>query len=330
MKDKSVMLSINVPHIAITLLEKAGFKVTPWTKDRPITHEELISMAKKHHALLCTMADKIDTHFLSECSHLDIISQYAVGYDNINISEATKRGIAIGFTPNTTNEATADIAFGLMIATSRKMFFLHKTIINGKWDYFKPKAHLGIALKNKTLGIFGLGRIGIEMARRCIGAYNMKVFYHNRKPNIEAESKLKVHYVDFKKLLRESDVISVHCSLNETTAGIFNASVFKQMKSSAIFINTSRGLVHNEKDLIAALNSGEIWGAGLDVTNPEPMAPDNPLLAMENVSVLPHTGSGTVETRNAMARMAATNIIEWYENKSTVNIVNYAGLKSNF
>jgi glyoxylate reductase len=155
----------------------------------------------------------------------------------------------------------------------------------------------------------------------------MRILYHNRKPNPASELDLDAEYVDFRTLLRQSDVISVHCSLTEETKGIFNKEVFSQMKSTSIFINTSRGSVHNEADLIEALQSGMIWGAGLDVTNPEPMQPDNPLLQMENVSVLPHVGSATVETRDKMARLAAMNIIEFYKSKSIPHIVNPETLK---
>ena len=327
MNNKKVLISRMFPEIGAELLRGAGFLVTAWNEDRPMTQDELIKSARQHDALFCTLTDKIDRKFLTACSQLEIISQFAVGYDNIDIPEATRLGIPVGFTPDVLSEATADIAFGLMIATSRKMFHLHKKIINGEWSYFRPKANLGIELKNKTLGIYGLGRIGIEMAKRCKGAYNMKILYHNRKPNPAAELDLDAEYVDFRTLLGQSDVISVHCSLTEETKGIFNKEVFSQMKPTSIFINTSRGSVHNEADLTEALQSGIIWGAGLDVTNPEPMQPDNPLLQMENVSVLPHVGSATVETRDKMARLAAMNIIEFYKSNSVPHIVNPETLK---
>jgi glyoxylate reductase len=185
-----------------------------------------------------------------------------------------------------------------------------------------PTADLGIEIKNKTLGIYGLGRIGLEMAKRCIGAYNMKVIYHDCAPNMKAEQDLQAEYVDFPDLLAMSDVISVHCALNDETQGVFNKNAFRQMKPTSIFINTSRGQVHNEADLIEALKTGMIWGAGLDVTNPEPMRPDNPLLEMENVTVLPHIGSANIETRNKMAVIAAENIIKFYKNKQVPHIVN--------
>ncbi|MDX1940754.1 MAG: D-glycerate dehydrogenase [Saprospiraceae bacterium] len=322
MPVKKIFLSLDIQEIAVELLQNEGFEVKVWREERPMTQVELIAEAKKHNALLCTSIDQIDAIFLNECKHLDIISQYAAGYNNIDIAEATRLGIPIGNAPGAMNDATADTAFGLMIAVSRKMFYLHKTIEKGEWGYFKPKANLGIELKNKTLGIFGLGRIGMEMAKRCKGAYDMHIIYHNRTPNKEAEKLLHAKWVSFEALLAQSDVLSVHSVLSEDTKGIFDKAAFDQMKPSAIFINTSRGGVHNEADLIKALQNNKIWGAGLDVTNPEPMASDNPLLFMENVAVLPHIGSATIEARTEMARLAAMNIIAFYKKHEVPNIVN--------
>ncbi|RLB89009.1 MAG: D-glycerate dehydrogenase [Deltaproteobacteria bacterium] len=325
---KNILVSRQYPREGIRLLEKEDFLLTIWEKQRPMTQNELIEQAKTHHALLCTLTDKIDKHFLEQCRHLEIISQFAVGYDNIDIAAATRFGIPIGFTPDAMSEATADIAFGLMIAVARKMFFLHKTIIKGQWGYFNPTGNLGIELKNKTLGIFGLGRIGVKMAQRCKNAYNMDIIYHNRTRNKDAEKLLNASYVEFDDLLLKSDVLSVHCALTSATKKIFNRSAFQKMKPSAIFINTARGPIHHEKDLAHAIQAGDIWGTGLDVTNPEPMQKDNPLLFMENVCILPHVGSGTIEARNQMSVLAAMNIIDFYSNRQVPHIVNPEVLES--
>jgi len=317
-----VFVSQDIPAQGIDLLRAEGFKVTVWQVDRPLTQPELIENAKQHDALLCVFSDKIDKVFLNECKHLKVIAQFAVGYDNIDISEATRLRIPIGNTPDVLSEATADVAFLLMLAASRKAFHLHKTIARGEWTFFRPKANLGMELKNKTLGIFGLGRIGTEMAHRCKGAYQMNVIYCNRSRNPVAEEQLLAQKVEFDELCAQSDVLSVHCSLNEATKGIFNKTAFYKMKRSAIFINTARGLIHNEKDLIDALNERVIWGAGLDVTDPEPMKPNNPLLSMESVAVLPHIGSATIEARNAMACLSAKNIIHGLRSMRLPNIVN--------
>lgn len=317
-----VFITREIPSTGIDLLKKEGFHISVWPHDRPIPADELIKEAMKVNALITITTDPIDSNFLNECRHLDIISQFGAGYDNINIEEATLLGIPIGNAPGAMSDATADIAFGLMIAVSRKFFYMHKKIGKGEWSHFRPKANLGVELKNKTLGIFGLGRIGIEMAKRSKGAYNMNIIYNNRNENKDAEKLLDAKKVSFDELLQLSDVISVHCALNAETKGIFNKAAFAKMKPAAIFINTSRGPVHNEEDLLEALNTGTIWGAGLDVTNPEPMKQDNPLLDMENVAVLPHIGSATIEARNEMSRLAAVNIIEFYKKNRIPNFIN--------
>jgi glyoxylate reductase len=317
-----VFITRDIPAIGIELLKNEGFNVSVWPHDWPMQPGELIEEGKKANAFLTLSSDTIDKDFLNECRYLDIISQFAAGYDNINIAEATRLGIPVGYAPGAMSDATADVAFGLMIATSRKMFYMHNTIAKGEWAYFRPKADLGIELKNKTLGIFGLGRIGIQMAIRCKGAYNMKIIYCNRKPNAEAEKLLEATFVNFEELLQESDVLSVHSALNDETRNIFNKNAFTKMKPGSIFINTARGGIHNENNLLEALNTGAIWGAGLDVTNPEPMNSTNPLLSMPNVAVLPHIGSATVEARNEMSRLAAINIIEFYKHNYIPNIVN--------
>ncbi|MEI9947244.1 MAG: D-glycerate dehydrogenase [Chitinophagaceae bacterium] len=322
-----IFVTRKIPSPGIDLLNKEGFQVTVWPHDKPMSPEELIKESKQANALLCLSTDKIDADFLNECKHLDIISQFAAGYDNINVAEATKLGIPLGNAPGAMSDATADIAFGLMISVSRKFFYMHKKIIKDEWSYFRPMANLGFELKNKTLGIFGLGRIGIEMAKRCKGAYNMDIIYTNRKRNEEAEKTLGARKVSFDELLQQSDVISLHCALSEETKGIFNKAAFAKMKPTSIFINTARGPVHNEEDLIEALNNKIIWGAGLDVTNPEPMKANNPLLEMENVAILPHIGSATIEARSEMSRLAAVNMIEFYKKNRIPNIINPEVLK---
>ena len=323
-----IFVTREIPGLGIELLRNDKFNVSVWPHERPMTPDELIEEGKKVNAMLTLLTDSIDKNFLTECRQLDIISQYAAGYDNIDIAEATGLGIPIGYAPGAMSDATADVAFGLMIAVSRKMFYMHKSIAKGEWSYFKPKANLGFELKNKTLGIFGLGRIGMQMAIRCRGAYNMKVIYHNRTQNAEAEKLLNARFVSFDELLRESDVLSVHSSLNADNKGIFNKNAFSRMKPTSVFINTARGSIHNEEDLLDALMKEIIWGAGLDVTNPEPMSTNNPLLSMPNVAVLPHIGSASMEARNEMSRLAAINIIEFYKNNRVPNVINPQTLAS--
>lgn len=307
-----VLVCLNIPDAGVRLMKEAGLEVVKWTEDLPMAPEKLNVEAKKYDALLTTSNYKIDSNFLKNNRHLKIISQYAVGYDNIDLEAAARFGIPIANAPNAMTDATADIAFGLLLAVSRKMFFMHKTIAKGEWQHFRPQANLGIELKNKTLGIFGLGTIGLEFAKRCQGAYQMKILYCNRTKNRQAEIELNAKKVSFEELLMESDVVSAHCALTEETRNTFNRKAFERMKTSAIFLNTARGAVHNETGLIQALKNAEIWGAGLDVTDPEPMDSDNPLLDMENVAVLPHIGSATVTARNRMSVYAAENIVACY------------------
>ncbi|MCC9135151.1 2-hydroxyacid dehydrogenase [Pontibacter silvestris] len=318
-----VFVTKPIPDIGIHLMQDQGIDVTIWDQDRPLMQQELIEITKQHSALLSVGPNRLDANFLKECRHLKVIALYSVGYDHIDVEAAVQSTIPVANTPNVLSDATTDIAFILMLAVSRKAFYMHKQIINGAWNSNRStKANLGIELKNKTLGILGLGRIGQEMAKRCKGAYNMNILYCNRAANMVAEEELQATKVSFAELLQRSDVLSVHCSLTAETKGVFDLAAFKKMKPSAIFINTARGQIHQEQDLIKALQDGIIWGAGLDVTNPEPMKPDNPLLFMPNVAVLPHIGSATVEARNAMARLAAENIICGLKGERLPNIVN--------
>ena len=304
-----VFISGNIASIGLKQLEENNISFTQWNEDRQITAEELIEACKDVDGLVSVGPNKLNAEFLNACKHLKVIALHSVGFDQVDVREAKKLGIKIGNTPGVLSAATADTAFLLMLAVSRKAFYLHKKIISGEWKNYEPTPELGIELNGKTLGIFGMGKIGSELAKKCVAAYGMKVIYHNRSRNEEAEKELEAKYVPFEQLLAESDVLSVHTALTSETEGKFSAAVFKQMKPTAIFVNTARGAIHNEADLIEALNKGTIWGAGLDVTNPEPMDKDNPLLSMQNVAVLPHIGSATVETRAAMAKLIAENIV---------------------
>jgi glyoxylate reductase len=310
-----VFITREIPETAIQQIQKAGIEIVQWKEKRELTAKELIEHCKQCDALISAGYNKIDSNFLNECRHLKVIALHSVGYDNVDVSKATLLKIPIGNTPGVVSGATADTAFLLMLAVSRKAFFLHKKIIKGDWKFFEPAKNLGIELQKKTIGIFGLGNIGLEMAKRCKGAYNMKVIYHNRHRNFEAENEVNAVWVTFDELLKSSDVISIHSALTDETKGKFDQSAFSKMKSSAIFINTARGSIHNEHDLLKSLQNETIWGAGLDVTNPEPMLSDNPLLNMPNVAVLPHIGTATVETRNAMAGIVAENIIAGLKGK---------------
>jgi lactate dehydrogenase-like 2-hydroxyacid dehydrogenase len=317
-----VFITRVIPEKGLQLLKEAGHTYTQYTEKKALPQQELIDACKQHDALLSVGPNQLDARFFSECSHLKAISLLSVGYDNVDVAAANQFKMPVGNTPGVLSGATADTAFLLMLAVSRNAFYLHNSIARGEWDFFEPTVNVGIELNRKTLGIFGLGRIGWELAKKCIGAYHMKVIYHNRRPNQEAEQELGARYVSFEELLAQSDVLSVHVNLSPETKGLFNKAAFSRMKSSAIFINTARGGMHNEQDLTEALRNKIIWGAGLDVTNPEPMAKDNPLLNMPNVCVLPHIGTATVETRNAMSVIAAQNIIAGLQGNRIPYVIN--------
>lgn len=317
-----ILITRKYPEAGLQLLKNAGHEITEYTERENLTPEQLIAACKDQDALISIGPNKLNSDFFTACGHLKVISLMSVGYDNLDTAAATQAGIPVSNTPDVLSRATADVAFLLMIAVSRKAFYLHQAIINGDWNFYDPNENLGIELYNKTLGIFGLGKIGLEMARKCRAAYGMNVIYHNRSRNPEAEKEIDAEYVSFDELLQRSDVLSIHANLSPETKGLFNKDAFAKMKPTSIFINTARGEEHNEADLIAALQNKTIWGAGLDVTNPEPMAKDNPLLFMPSVCVLPHIGSATTETRDAMAIMAAKNIIAGLQGQSLPNIIN--------
>ncbi|MDQ0969591.1 glyoxylate reductase [Flavobacterium sp. W4I14] len=304
-----VFISGNIASVGIKELEENNISITQWKENRQITAEELIEACQGQDGLISVGPNKINAQFLKACSHLKVIALHSVGYDQVDVAAAKKLNIPIGNTPGVLSGATADTAFLLMLAVSRKAFFSHKKIIKGEWKNYEPSPELGIEVNGKTLGVFGLGKIGLEMAKKCKAAYQMEVIYHNRSRNKEAEKEIGAKYVSFEELLAQSDVLSVHTALTPETKDKFTLDVFKQMKPNSIFINTARGGIHNEKDLIKALEEKMILGAGLDVTNPEPMDKDNPLLSMESVAVLPHIGSATEETRAAMAQIIVKNVL---------------------
>ncbi len=319
-----VFITRIIPRVGLDLLTAAGIEIEQWTEHRDLTPQELIARCRSANALLSAGANRIDREFLRAAAHLKVISLHSAGYDRVDLEAATEMGIPIGNTPGVLSDATADIAFLLILAASRKAFYMHKSILLGDWGFFEPTANLGIEIRGKTLGIYGLGKIGFELAKRCVAAFEMQIIYHNRRRNEEAEKALGARWVPFDELLRQSDVLSVNTGLTDETKGKFDRLVFSKMKPNAIFINAARGGIHNEADLIEALQTGMIWGAGLDVTNPEPMHSDNPLLGMPNVAVLPHIGSATVETRNAMATIAAKNVIAGLKGERLPHVVNEA------
>ncbi len=259
--------------------------------------------------LLSLLTDRIDAELMDAAPDLRVISNFAVGFDNIDVAEATRRGIAVGNTPDVLTEATADMAFCLLIAAARRLVESCGYAREGRWKTWEPLGHVGRDLRERTLGIVGMGRIGAALARRCRRGWDMRVLYCDVRANPEAERDLGARRVDFDALLRESDFVSIHTNLNDETRGLFDARALARMKPGAVLVNTARGAVVNQGDLREALAERRIFAAGLDVTDPEPPDTADPLLALPNATVAPHIASATVDTRDAMAEIAADNLL---------------------
>ncbi|SMO96719.1 Lactate dehydrogenase [Chryseobacterium rhizoplanae] len=317
-----VFINKRIPETGIKMLEEAGLEITIPEKEN-LSYEEWLSYCKNTDAILSIGAEfKYDKNFFEACPNVKAIALYSVGFDHVDIKEATQRNIPVGNTPDVLSRATSDVAFLLMQSVARRASYNFRKVKDGSWGAFEPLHALGQELYGKTLGIFGLGRIGYEMAEKSKKAFGMNIIYHNRHHNEEAEEELGATYVSFEELIKNSDVLSVHANFIPDQKELFNASIFEQMKPNAIFINTARGGFHNQKDLYQALVDQKIWGAGLDVTNPEPMSPDDPILELSSVCILPHIGSATIEARNGMARLAAENIIAFSKNERMPNCAN--------
>ena len=280
-----------------------------WPEQMPPPYNLIRQRIADCDGLVSLLTDRIDAALMDAAPRLKVVSNYAVGFNNINVAAATERGIAVGNTPGVLTDATADMAFCLLIAAARRLVDSVHYAQAGQWKTWEPLGHLGQDLAERTLGVVGMGRIGYALARRCRFGWAMQVLYHDMHRFAKAEAELDARSVDLDTLLRQSDFVSVHTDLNETTRGMFNAESFRKMKPTAVFVNTARGPIVVEKDLIAALKAGVIFAAGLDVTDPEPPEPSSELLNLPNLIVAPHIASATVGTRNAMAEICANNLL---------------------
>ena len=308
---------MNKPKVFVTrLIPAAGLDrvrehcdADIWIEPLPPPPDVLRRKVSDCEGLLSLLTERIDGQLLDAAPRLRVVSNYAVGFNNIDVPAATERGIAVGNTPGVLTDATADMAFALLIAASRRIVESEKYAVAGHWKTWEPMGHIGQDLVGRTLGIVGMGRIGYAMAQRCHGGWGMRVTYHDQRAHEQAESALGAERVSFDRLLAESDFISVHADLNDSTRGMFNSAAFARMKPTAVFVNTARGPLVVEADLAEALVHGTIFAAGLDVTDPEPPRAGNPLVGLRNCIVVPHIASATVSSRNAMAEIAADNLI---------------------
>lgn len=314
-----VFITRKIPKAGISLLENQ-FEIKIFDRNRPVPPQILQEEAEEADAILSLLSDKIDDSLFSTAKKLKIVANYAVGYNNIDIEAARKYKIPVTHTPGVLTNATAEISFALMIALTRKILASDAFTRKGEFIGWDPLLFLGDELKGKTIGIVGMGRIGLDMARKC-RAFDMEIIYHNRKRvNRKIEEGINATYKSFEELLHRSDIISIHTPLNENTRHLFNKESFRQMKKGVYIINTARGEVIEEKALTDALLSGKVKGAGLDVYEFEPRITEE-LFSMENVILLPHIGSATIETRDNMAIMAAENIIAVLNGQKPLNLV---------
>ncbi len=319
MSRPKVLITRKIPTPGIELL-KTECDVEINTKERALTRSELLSMAADKDAVLCLLTDKIDAEFFDAVPNLKGVANYAVGFDNMNVSEASLRGIPMSNTPEVLTEATAEMAWALLFSVARRIVESDLFLRSGQWKGWGPLQYVGTGVSGKTLGIVGPGRIGTSMALMSRG-FNMKILYSGNRKNNLLEKELGAELVSFSKLVKESDFISLHVPFWAETKHMFSASVFKEMKKSSIIINTARGAVIKEDDLLDALVTGEIAGAGLDVYEFEPEVTEN-LKILNNVVLTPHTGSGTIKSRDDMSVMAAVNILAMLKNEKPPQCIN--------
>jgi glyoxylate reductase len=299
------------PHAAAKLRKHAIVEV--WPRDTPPPYAQLVRRAREVDGLLTMVTDRIDADLIASAPKLRVISNLAVGLDNIDVAAATAAGIAVGHTPGVLTDATADIAFALLMATARRVAEGDREVRAGKWQTWGPSVLLGHDVWGATLGIIGWGQIGRAMARRGIG-FSMRVLYVSRSTKDDAEVPTATR-VSIARLLRESDFVSLHVPLTPETKHLIGAEEVASMKPGAILINTARGAVVDQRALYRSLKAGHLGGAGLDVTTPEPIASNDPVLKLPNVVITPHIGSASYTTRNKMADIATDNIIAALEGR---------------
>lgn len=313
-----VLVTRDIPESGIEMLQKK-FEVVVNREDVPLTRTQMLEEFPKYDGILSALSDVIDDEIMEAAPSVKVFANYAVGYNNFDVEAGKRRGVAMTNTPDVLSDSTAETAWSLLFAVSRRIVEADRYVRTGQWERFSHKLLLGQDVYEKTLGIIGAGRIGQRFAEKARG-YHMRILYHNRDRNLDFEKRFNATYVELDELYSESDFISLHCPLTEETRHLVDEDAFKKMKFSAILINTARGPVVDESALVEALKNNEIWGAGLDVYENEPMIhPD--LLEMDNVVLLPHIGSATTETRERMSQMAARNIIEVLEGREPINPV---------
>lgn len=318
MDKKHVVITGKIMPSAEKMLRERC-NVQQWTEPTAIPRDTLFTWLQNADGLFVNFQVRVDEELLAHAPKLKVIAQAAVGYDNIDIAACTRRGIPVGNTPGVLTETTADLAFALLLCAARRIHETWDIVRHGKWNAFTP-IPFGTDLYGKTLGIVGLGSIGAAVARRA-QACGMRIIYHNRHRRPD-DDKLGVTYVSFPDLLRQSDAVLVQVPLSDSSRLMFGREEFTAMKPTAIFVNAARGAVVDTMALYEALKNKQIAYAALDVTDPEPLPGDHPLLTLPNILVTPHIGSLTYETRDRMARLAAENLLAGLEQRPLPACVN--------
>lgn len=320
MPKPKVFVTRLIPEEGLAMVRDAT-DLRLWEDELPPPHDVLLREVRDIDGLLSLLTDRVDAQLMDSNPRLRVISNFAVGYDNVDIPAATARGIPIGNTPGVLTDTTADLAFTLMMAAARRIQESIDYVRAGKWKTWGPKLLMGQDIHGATLGIIGFGRIGQGMAKRA-GGFGMRILYYDVYRRTDLEQSLGVTYADLDTLLRESDFVTIHTDLNETTRHMMNAEAFGKMKRTAIVINTARGPIVDPQSLYQALKAGKIGGAALDVTEPEPLPENSPLLTLPNCLVVPHIASASVVTRGKMAQMAAANLIAGLKGEKLPTCVN--------
>jgi len=306
---------------ALDLIEKSA-ELEIWPDDEPPSPEQLREAMADVDGAIINVMDRIDAPLLDAAPKLRVLSQVAVGLDNIDIAAVTKREILVGYTPGVLAKSTADLAFALLLAVARRVVESDKWVREGNWKIsHHPMFWLGAEVNGSTLGIIGLGGIGLETAKRGLG-FDMKILYHSRTRKRDMESEYGFKYASLKRVLTEADFLSIHVPLTPQTNRFIGEKQLKMMKSTAILINLARGPVVDTDALYKALTKGWIAGAGLDVFDPEPVPKDHPLLALDNVVVLPHIGSASNRSRREMHLLAARNLLAGLKGERLEQCVN--------
>ncbi|MEK3952063.1 MULTISPECIES: 2-hydroxyacid dehydrogenase [unclassified Psychrobacillus] len=315
---KKIYITRKLPEEIIEPLRKK-FDVQMWHSETiGMTNEEIITNAKDAYALWTMLSDNIDRTLIESLPNLKVISNFAVGYNNIDIEAAKDRSIVVTNTPGVLTETTADLAFALLLATARRITEVEQEIRSGNWDSWSPMQYTGMDVFGATLGIVGMGRIGEAVARRAKG-FDMNVLYHNRSRKLDAEETYGFTYAELDELLKQSDFVILLTPLTPETKGLIGERELNMMKETAAIINVARGGIVDEQALYEALASKKIWAAGLDVFEQEPVPVDHPLLTLPNVTVSPHIGSASIRTRQAMMQMNAKDIEAVLENREPQN-----------